>query len=142
MAFKVCSHCQQENGVRAHRCKHCQNPFPVRVVQELLPVAKIVPIGKRVRRYSKVEWTELRAGDRIKVAARSGPYYEDTEGNKRYLTGGGVFRVLSLDKRGINVRGEGKKSCGFQFIYMGKTRQSPLAKSLVRQKHKIRLIRT
>ena len=127
MAYKTCTHCQEQNGARAHKCKSCANPFPIKVVQELLPVAKIVPIGKRVARYKTVDWKDLRTGDRIKVAARSGPYYEDEAGNRRYLTGGGVFSVISLDKRGINVRGEGKKSCGFQFIYMGKTRPSPLA---------------
>lgn len=142
MAYKLCTHCQDKNGVRAHRCKSCSNPFPVRVVQEVLPVAKIVPIGKRVRRYSAVEWTQLRAGDRIKVHSRSGPYWIDDEGNKHHMTGGGVFRVLSLDINGINVRGEGKKSCGFQYIYMGKHKKSPLARNLFRQKHKLRLIRT
>ncbi len=141
MAYKTCTHCQDKNGVRAHRCKSCANPFPVRVVQELLPVAKVVPIGKRVRRYSKVDWLELKAGDRIKVATRSGPYRIDEDENKHYMTGGGVFRVLSLDKNGINVRGEGKKSCGFQFIYMGAHKRSPLARNLFRQKHKLRLIR-
>lgn len=141
MTFKVCTHCQEQNGVRAHRCKHCQNAFPIVAKPETIHIVPVVPIGKRVRRFNKVEWTDLRTGDRIKVHSRSGPYWIDDNDVKHYMTGGGVFRVLSLDKEGVNVRGEGKKSCGFQFIYMGKHKHSPIAPGLFRQKHKLRLIR-
>lgn len=127
--------------MRAHRCRTCKNPFQAKPKQEAVIPTRVAPIGKRVRRYETVDWHTLVAGDRIKVYTRSGPYYVGDDGARHFTTGGGVFRVLTLDTLGINVRSEGKKATGFQFLYMGPHRRS-LTANWFRYKHRFKKVRT
>ena len=147
MAFKTCTFCQEPNGVRSLKCKSCGQPFQRRLHKPDIvegPSKYLAPLSegprRRIARYKSVDWRTLVSGDKIKVSGRSGPYYIGDDGERHYTTVGGIYKVESLDKLGINCRGEGK-ICGHQFIYMGPHIKSPLSNNLYRDKHKFRKVR-
>jgi len=137
MAYKVCTHCQERVGVRTKRCPHCKQAFHeapkiAEVAKYLAPLSEQVT-GRRKRRFKTVDWKSLLPGDMIRVIGGSGPYFVLEDGQNQYTTERGVYRVISLDKMGINAQGVGKL-CGFHHLYMGPHIKSPLIDNLYRDK--------
>jgi hypothetical protein len=143
MAYKVCSHCQARVGVRTLKCS-CGQAFhsvvkKPDVVKYLAPLSHEVS-GKRKRRFETVDWRDLKPGDRIRIIGGSGPYYQADDGSKKTMTERGTYRVVSLDKLGINAIGMGKIA-GHHHLYMGPHIKSPLFPGLYRRKHKFKRLR-
>ena len=103
---KSCDKCGAANGPRAKRCKECGNGFAFKVKSK----------EERTTKALKVDWKDLKKGDRIKV--RGGPYFEKG-GEITPMGYNGKFVVDSLDDKGIHAFGiDGR--CGFCHIYMGR----------------------
>jgi len=106
MPHKICHNCNTANGIRAKRCKNCEVGF---LIKKKNPNNSL----------KKIKWKELVSGDRFKVLAGGGPYFEkvNENGNKEKLclkTEKGLYTVDKLLNDGIMTK------CG-KFIYMGKT---------------------
>jgi hypothetical protein len=125
---KLCKNCNGINGARAHVCKHCNTEFKAGAVSKSKPV-KI----RKTKKYEEVEdWTSLKAGDRIKVIARSGNYYVKADGERQYLTDGGLYTISDIDSLGLHVY-----DGGYGYIYMGPEVPSQVIPNMYRSPHKI-----
>tara|TARA_R110000824_G_scaffold6161_1_gene28280 strand:- start:7826 stop:8344 length:519 start_codon:yes stop_codon:yes gene_type:complete len=118
MAKKECSGCGSMLGVRTKECPDCGHKFLIR---------------KRGPRPKQIDWTELKAGDTIKVVTGTGPYFlsKITPGEKIMMGQKGVFEVVELYGVGARPKGCGivgrqitgkKHRAGVvEYIYMGVT---------------------
>ena len=122
---KVCSHCNEINGVRAFECKNCGKPF------------KMKKGPKGVRKKKVEDFKSLQRGDWIGVVGGSGPFYTDRNGEKVYLIDRGKYTVESVDNTGIHSYGD----TGYNYLYMGERCPSPIMDSLVRSPCKIMLLK-
>jgi len=122
---KICEKCNCVNGVRAYECKECDHPFKM----------------KKYRKGNKKKQVEdhktLNKGDLIRVVGGNGCHYIDSKGDKHYFTDRGKYIVMSTDNQGILTRGKH----GYQYIYMGKYRQSKLLDTCYDAPHKIILLK-
>jgi len=138
MAKKECSGCGSMLGVRTKECPDCGYKFLIR---------------KRGPRPKEIDWTELKAGDTIKVVTGTGPYFlsKDRPGEKIMMGHRGVFEVVELYGVGTTPRGCGvvgrqisgnkNRASVVEYIYMGDTYYNdPL--SLHEEPHKIMGIQT
>ena len=121
---KICSNCEQINGVRAFECKNCSTPFKMKKARRGLK-------KKRVE-----DFTTLKKGDLIRVIGGSGTYYISESGDKHYFTDRGKYIVSSIDKTGIVATGP----CGMCYLYMGKKKRSKLLDTMWNAPHKIVLL--
>lgn len=122
MAYKVCSKCNQESGVRTKICE-CGAVFPTKTKREKALKPKC----------EEVDWKELRKGDVVKVLVGTGPYYENSNG-RTYMGLGGKYTVLSIEKEGFFV----DDGIGRAFCYMGETKPGVVG---IKEAHKVKLIR-
>tara|TARA_A100001515_G_scaffold127595_1_gene113393 strand:- start:261 stop:695 length:435 start_codon:yes stop_codon:yes gene_type:complete len=134
MPFKVCSKCQEKNGVRALNCKKCGSVF--------IPRTKARIPNKRKRGIIKTKitnWNEqLSQGDIVKIVQGSGPYYMLDNGDKQYSGVYGVVRVKQKEHNGFwATHYKLKQNRGSLFVYMGHNCNSPVVPNLIRSKHKI-----
>lgn len=127
---KLCKKCNGINGARSYVCKHCNNEFNPSVSKN-----KFKSVKKKNKKYSRVEWRSLVAGDRIKVFKGGGNYYMNDNGEKIYMSKPGVYTVQSIDSNGIVVYSS--KYGGFGYIYMEEETQSPSIENYYRSPHKI-----
>lgn len=162
---KRCKKCNTINGVRSFNCKSCQNSFemkksrkkenPIKVKAKSIPVEikPIEPPKVKVARFKKARFKKIKikrpqktpiidhqllnGGDLIKVLKGTGPFYIDSQDQKMYFTAGGKYVVDSVLKEGILAKG---KLGGMEFLYMGKTKKSPLMPAITRSPHKIFLL--
>ena len=71
---KICSSCDEINGVRAFECKNCGTAFKMKK-------------ARRGPKKTQVEdFTTLKKGDLIRVVGGSGTYYINESGDKHYFT--------------------------------------------------------
>ncbi len=125
---KLCKNCNNINGARAHTCKHCNSEFKAGATSKNKP-AKV----RKTKKYEEItDWTSLSDGDRIKVVGRSGNYYVGPDGEKQYLTDGGIYTVKGSDSLGLHVY-----DGGYGYIYMGPEVQSTTIPNMYRSPHKI-----
>lgn len=122
---KVCSHCNEINGVRSFECKNCGQAF------------KMKKPPKGIRKKKVEDFKSLQRGDCIKVVGGSGPYYTNSDGEKYYMVDRGKYIVEYTDTQGIHAYGD----TGYNYLYMGKRCPSPLMDSLVRSPCKIMLLK-
>lgn len=120
--IKICENCNCENGVRAYECKACEHPFKMKKLRK----------GRRSRLVE--DWTQLSSGQLIRVVGGSGPFYEDADGVRQYLTDRGKYIVRTVTKDGLWVRQYGGAE---QFLWMRGVQKSPLGTGVVRQPHKL-----
>ena len=132
MPYKVCEQCQGQNGVRTLICKSCKAPFKIKSSNYSPSKAR----RRRKKQFIK-DWRSLSRGDVVRVIGGSGPFYEDEEGMRHYLTDRGKYKVDSIDKNGINVIGIAPRTSGYQFLYMGPMCKSPMCRTVYRDKHKL-----
>jgi len=83
---------------------------------------------------------QIEEGDYIRVKNGSGPYFI-RNGEKVYYTQRGVFKVLAVKEKGLDVVGVGLKSTGYSFLYTGPDEKSPLCSSLVNSAYRIVKVR-
>jgi len=126
---KLCKNCNNINGARAHTCKHCNSEF---VSASITKKNKFKT--KKPKKYEEIDWTELLAGDTIKVIGRSGNYYVNSMGERMYMSDAGVYTVRSKDHNGLVVY---SSDGGYGYIYMGPEIQSDLIDNMYRSPHKI-----
>ena len=123
---KVCSSCDELNGVRAFECKNCGTEFKM----------------KKARRGHKKkhieDYTTLKKGDLIRVVGGSGNYWVADNGDKHYFTDRGKYIVRRIEGEGIVATGP---QGGLDFLYMGKLKRSPLLDCVWRSPHKIILLK-
>lgn len=134
MPYKVCSQCQENNGVRTLNCKKCGFTF--------IPKIKNNIPNKRKRGITKTfitNWEEeLSKGDIVKIIQGTGPYYLLENGERHYLSINGIVRVGDKEHNGFwATHYKLKQNRGSFFVYMGHKCRSPISDSLIRQKHKI-----
>lgn len=127
---KLCKNCNNINGARAHVCKHCQFEF----VKSDSPKSKFKK-KKRSKKYIKINWKELVAGEKIKVFKGSGNYYINDMGEKIFMSRPGIYTVHKIDDHGLIVYSN--KNGGFGYIYMSEETQSPTIYNYYRAPHKI-----
>jgi len=123
---KLCSSCNEVNGVRAFECKKCGEAFKMK---------------RRRRGFKKTQvedHTTLKKGDLIRVVGGSGNYWVGKNGDKHYFTDRGKYIVSYTEKDGIIAVGP----CGFAFLYMGKLTRSPILSTMWRSPHKIVLLQS
>jgi len=132
MPYKVCEQCQEQNGVRTLVCKKCSTPFKIKSKNYNSKKAR----RRRKKQFIK-NWRSLSHGDIIRVIGGSGPFYEDKDGMRHYLTDRGKYTIDSIDKTGINVIGIAPRTSGHQFLYMGPLKKSPQCSAVYRDKHKL-----
>ncbi len=121
---KICSSCDEINGVRAFECKNCGTAFKMKK-------------ARRGPKKTQVEdFTTLKKGDLIRVVGGSGTYYINESGDKHYFTDRGKYIVSSIDKNGIVANGP----CGMCYLYMGKKKRSKLLDTMWNAPHKIILL--
>ena len=123
---KLCSSCNEVNGVRAFECKKCGEAFKMK---------------KRRRGFKKKQvedHTTLKKGDLIRVIGGSGNYWVGKNGDKHYFTDRGKYIVSYTEKDGIIAVGP----CGSAFLYMGKLTRSPILSTMWRSPHKIVLLQS
>lgn len=123
---KLCKNCNKINGARSHVCKHCNSEF--------VSTSKNKPVKiKKKKKFEEIHnWKDLQNGDRIKVIGRSGNYYVGDNGEKQYLTDGGIYTVKDKDDSGLIVY-----DCGYGYIYMGPEIKSDSIPNMYRSPHKI-----
>ncbi len=121
MAYKICSLCNQEAGVRTKICD-CGAVFPVKSKRE----KALKPKGE------EIDWKDLRRGDEVKIIAGTGPYYE-SENGRIYMGLAGKYKVISVEKDGFLVDDGGRAFC-----YMAEKRQGVVG---FREAHKVKLIK-
>ena len=83
------------------------------------------------------DYTTLNKGDLIRVVGGSGCHYVDSKGDKHYFTDRGKYLVQSTDDTGILAIGKH----GYQYIYMGKFKQSKTLDTCWDAPHKIVLLK-
>jgi NAD(P)H-flavin reductase len=123
---KLCSSCNEVNGVRAFECKKCGEAFKMK---------------RRRRGFKKKQvedHTTLKKGDLIRVVGGSGTYWVGENGDKHYFTDRGKYIVTRTEKDGIVAVGP----CGSTFLYMGKLSRSPILSTMWRSPHKIVLLQS
>lgn len=103
---KTCDNCGSSNGPRAKQCVQCGQGFAFKAKSK----------EQRTTKGIKVDWRDLKNGDKIKV--RGGPYFEKN-GEITPMGYNGKFIVDSLDDKGIRAFGVDGSS-GFCHIYMGR----------------------
>lgn len=146
--FKTCPSCDKNCGPRTQVCECGHNFFPASQKGE----AKVKPRRSRnndgtLRRprgegVARINWRELKAGDRIKVVAGSGPRYTTSTGARIPMGCKGVYTVLYLDENGIHALAYSKKgSTGHEYIWMG-PKTKGIYDGLLRRPHKIRPVRS
>ena len=119
---KSCSECGTINGVRAFECKECNYEF------------KMKKARKRPHYVPVEDFKTLEHGDEVKVIGGSGPYFENAEGERTYLTDRGTYRVIKTDATGIQVYG----GTGHGYLYMGKTCPSDCVASITKTACKLK----
>lgn len=107
--IKICPNCYGENGARQKVCKTCKHEFPP-------PQPKINFKTKRRAKTEKVDWRELKKGDKILV--RGGSTLRGEE-NDYLIARKGIFIVDKVDSGGIHSYS--KKGTGHSYINMTKT---------------------
>ena len=122
---KICSKCGTPNGVRAYHCKKCDTAFKMRKK----------PKGRRG--IIVKNWKELEVGEYVRVVGRSGTYYIKENGERIYFTGAGVYHIQQLSNDGIVVIGTGRRAHGYEYLYMGKEKQSTLVDNMFNAPHKL-----
>jgi hypothetical protein len=133
---KLCAACNTINGARSFKCKNCLQDFAMRSAPKVKPQKSV---GKRKLRKEPVsDWTTLNTGDIVKIKQGSGSFFSRSDGERTYLTSGGLAKVRQKETNGfwasyVNIR----KNCGEFFVYMGKTCRSPVLSNLVRCPHKL-----
>ena len=121
--IKVCKSCGTENGVRAYECKQCDAAFEMRRKR------------RGVRKKDVSDWTTLKRGDVVRVVGRSGPYYEDDNGDRTYLLSNTIYTIYKLTDDGIVAHGK----YGYEFIYCGQIKEG-LVSSITQAPAKLKLI--
>lgn len=132
MPYKVCSKCQENNGVRTLKCKKCGEVF----------ITKSKNPHKKRRRVIKTEvsnWKEeLSTGDIVRIIQGSGPYYIFKNGDRQYEGVSGLVKIGEITQEGFwATHYKLKQNRGSYFVYMGKECRSPLIDNLIRSKHKV-----
>ena len=122
---KACEECGEANGVRAYHCKECEHPFKMKKKSKSRK-------GIRVR-----DWKTLEKGDYIRVVGRSGSYYTRENGEKMYFTNAGIYKYQGRDGLGLTVTGTGRQNHGYEYLYMGPVRKSPILDSITNAPHKL-----
>jgi hypothetical protein len=107
--FKTCSNCGLEvKGVRTKVCPYCQTSFAFK------------PKALRPIKGKDIKWTELQAGDIIKILQGSGPYWLNEDGEKICMGYYGKFKVKRIVDNGIEAYPYNNKiESGLCYIYMG-----------------------
>lgn len=118
---KLCKKCGGINGARAAECKHCENPFNVKL--------------KRKKSRIVTDWHDLQPGDCVKVIGGNGTYYIDSAGQRQYLVDRGVYIINNKTENGLQVYG--KHGGGYSFLYMGEAGPSSTFEGLYRAPHKL-----
>ena len=122
---KICSSCDEINGVRAFECKNCGTAFKMKK-------ARRGPKKKQVE-----DHTTLSKGDVIRVVGGSGSYHTDYKGERTYLVDRGKYVVEHTDTQGIHAYGK----TGYNYLYMGKSCPSPLLDTITKAPCKIILLK-
>jgi len=134
MPYKVCSQCQENNGVRTLNCKKCGFTFIPKIKNKITNKRK-----KGIIKTSITNWEEqLSKGDIVKIIQGTGPYYLLEDGERHYLSINGIVRVGDKEHNGFwATHYKLKQNRGSFFVYMGHKCRSPISDSLIRQKHKV-----
>lgn len=105
---KLCC-CKKVVGARTQKCPHCSHVFQYVKVKDI-----------RKKRLIKVNWKDLKRGDRIRVYKTGASYFENDRGAMCDLHRNGEYVVKSLTKDGIKCFDDK----GFTFVYMGRPKQN------------------
>ena len=134
MPYKICSQCQESNGVRTLICKKCGHNFISSKSNNLPKEVK----QKRIKKFSPINnLDDISQGDIVKIKQGSGPYYL-IDGEKRYISITGIVKVQKKESNGFwAVHYKLKQNRGSFFVYMGKTCRSPIDRNLIRKRHKL-----
>ena len=116
MPYKVCSQCQENNGVRTLNCKKCGFTF--------IPKTKNNIPNKRRKGITKTlvtNWDEeLSKGDIVKIIQGAGPYYLLENGERHYISIHGIVRVGNKEHNGFWATDyKLQQNGGHFFVYMG-----------------------
>lgn len=123
---KLCKQCGTISGARAFECKKCGTQFAMKKFK------------KTKRKVLVSDYKTLQRGDTIRVISGSGPFYQDGDGERIYLTDRGKYTVMSTDDNGICAYGEN----GYEYIYMGITCKSNILDNITKAPCKILLVKT
>jgi hypothetical protein len=118
---KSCPDCQQDCHARLSTCKKCGFVF------------------YKKKKSTIEDWKSLQRGDRVRVVGRSGTYYIKKSGDKIYFTDAGIYSVREVRYDGLIVIGTGKRSHGYEFLYMGDEVKSSMLDNLYNAPHKLML---
>jgi hypothetical protein len=118
--LKSCPDCQEQCHARLATCKKCGYVF-----------------YKKKKRFIENWREELSPGDHVRVVGRSGTYYIKESGEKIYFTNPGVYLVKHIHKDGIVAIGTGRVAHGYEFLYMGKKKQSSMLDNMYCSPHKL-----
>ena len=116
---KGCPDCQQRCHARLATCKKCGFVF------------------YKKKKSIIEDWKSLQCGDHVRVVGRSGTYYIKKDGDRIYFTDAGIYCVREVHHNGLTVMGTGRKSHGYEFLYMGNEKKSPLLGNLHNSPHKL-----
>jgi hypothetical protein len=116
---KICPDCQRRCHARLATCKGCDFVF------------------YKKKKSIIEDWKSLRRGEYIRVVGRSGTYYIKENGDRIYFTDAGVYCVREVHHNGLIVTGTGRTSHGYEFLYMGDEKRSPLMVNLYTSPHKL-----
>jgi hypothetical protein len=118
---KSCPDCQQDCHARLSACKKCGFVF------------------YKKKKSTVEDWKSLQSGDHVRVVGRSGTYYIKESGDKIYFTEAGIYCVRGVHHNGLTVIGTGRVDHGYEFLYMGNEKKSPLLGNLYNSPHKLML---
>tara|TARA_R100000008_G_scaffold54328_1_gene33160 strand:+ start:10276 stop:10698 length:423 start_codon:yes stop_codon:yes gene_type:complete len=118
--LKSCPECDAQCHARLATCKKCGFVF-----------------YKKKKKFIEDWKEELKPGDHVRVVGRSGTYYIKESGEKVYFTNPGVYLVKHIRDDGIVAIGTGRICHGYEFLYMGKEKQSSMLDSMYNSPHKL-----
>lgn len=119
MPLKSCPECQEQCHARLATCKKCGFIF----------------YQKKKRLIE--DWKRLKVGDHVRVIGRSGTYYVKENGDKMYFTDPGIYSIREVHKNGLAVVGVGRRSRGYEFLYMGPEQKSSMLDNMYNSPHKL-----
>ncbi len=124
MAYKICSICNQESGVRQKICD-CGAAFPAKSKREKALNPKT----------EEIDWKTLNRHDTIRVFGASGPYFEKENGERIYMgLAAGKYEVLSVEKDGFFVVDGSFRA----YCYMGEREEGVVG---WKEAHKVKLVK-
>ena len=122
MAYKTCTKCEEECGVRTKTCPNCGQKFATKTL-------------KKTKKGIPIDWKSLVKGDRIKILKGSGPYFQAKNVDKHSMGYHGNFTVHRINLDGIIVCGK----FGYGYVYMGE-KDYCAQTGIIKVPHKIRKI--